>query len=467
MRILKKLLASILIIAIALSDCGNLTALATENSVSENTISENDIPAEETSENSTEAETETNIELPALHIGQISNGEQLPTAKDDSFSYDLPLSFTSSENLILFVNYDIEMASTYKEAGTLEWSILRGEKGLAVGSASLLNEADDWNGFETVTASPYFTMEKITDTEDAYHQMMALLPLEPSLLSDDKKSDETDDSSAQYDYFIRAAYYTQTENGKAETFYAAATIPFVPQDHTAVETDFPAEDVPDTESAPTDSIEEPSSVSENDTENGADTISGNAVEANSSVSDNDIQDVSEDSDTEDVEAEQTAETLSSLSENNITATDESQEPQNPDNQEPPLLEETNGKIILYQGIVTDEANILAEKDRIPMAPGDTQQITAAIEPAMTQANILWESSDETVATVTADENGSAVITAKAEGYARITASCQGMTASTVVDVVRDCPTRESIPYSASKHRHYCICQQDFAEGTLM
>lgn len=437
MRILKKLLASILIIAIALSDCGSLTALATENSVSENTISENDIPAEETSENSTEAETETNIELPALHIGQISNGEQLPTAKDDSFSYDLPLSFASSENLILFVNYDIEMASTYKEAGTLEWSILRGEKGLAVGSASLLNEADDWNGFETVTASPYFTMEKITDTEDAYHQMMALLPLEPSLLSDDKKSDETDDSSAQYDYFIRAAYYTQTENGKAETFYAAATIPFVPQDHTAVETDFPAEDVPDTESAPTDSIEEPSSVSENDTENGADTISGNAVEANSSVSDNDIQDVSEDSDTEDVEAEQTAETLSSLSENNITATDESQEPQNPDNQEPPLLEETNGKIILYQGIVTDEANILAEKDRIPMAPGDTQQITAAIEPAMTQANILWESSDETVATVTADENGSAVITAKAEGYARITASCQGITASTVVDVVRD------------------------------
>ena len=51
--------------------------------------------------------------------------------------------------------------------------------------------------------------------------------------------------------------------------------------------------------------------------------------------------------------------------------------------------------------------------------------------------VTWESSDETVATVNADGNGTATITASAEGFARITASCQGITASAIVDVVHD------------------------------
>ena len=32
---------------------------------------------------------------------------------------------------------------------------------------------------------------------------------------------------------------------------------------------------------------------------------------------------------------------------------------------------------------------------------------------------------------------------------------------------RDCPTWGSIPYSVTKHRHYCICQQYYAEKTLI
>jgi hypothetical protein len=32
---------------------------------------------------------------------------------------------------------------------------------------------------------------------------------------------------------------------------------------------------------------------------------------------------------------------------------------------------------------------------------------------------------------------------------------------------RDCPTWRSIPQTTTKHRHYCICQQDFADRTLI
>jgi hypothetical protein len=32
---------------------------------------------------------------------------------------------------------------------------------------------------------------------------------------------------------------------------------------------------------------------------------------------------------------------------------------------------------------------------------------------------------------------------------------------------RVCPTQGSIPYTTTKPRHYCICQQDFADRTLI
>lgn len=72
-----------------------------------------------------------------------------------------------------------------------------------------------------------------------------------------------------------------------------------------------------------------------------------------------------------------------------------------------------------------------------MESGDTLQFTAEMEPAMPEADILWESSDETVATVSAGTNGSVTVTAIAEGYAKIIASCHGITAFATVDVVTD------------------------------
>lgn len=434
MRIIKRMFASILTIAIALGDCGSMAVFAEETAVvSENSISENDTETPETTE---AIETPEITELPALQIGWISDGETFPSA-DDTFSYNLPVSFETSNHLILFTNYTIEAILKTEDGGSLEWSILRGEKGITPGSASLLNTADDWNGFAAMPVSPYFTMENLADAENESSQMIALTAKESAFVTDNNASGETEDASETYDYYIRATYYPETENGESEILYAAATIPFVPQDHTAAKTDVISEDAPDMGNTQTNPTQEPISVSENTAEHAVDTISENSPEDASSASENEIQDTAENTETK-----QPAEAPSTLSENtSISSVDEpqgaSQASQDTDAQESSLLEETDSKIILYQGIGTDDENILTEKERIPMAPKDTLQITATIEPAMTPTNILWESGDETVATVTSGANGTATITAKAEGYAKITASCNGITASAVIDVVPD------------------------------
>ena len=141
MRIIKRMFASILTIAIALGDCGSMAVFAEETAVvSENSISENDTETPETTE---AIETPEITELPALQIGWISDGETFPSA-DDTFSYNLPVSFETSNHLILFTNYTIEAIFKTEDGGSLEWSILRGEKDITPGSASLLNTADDW-----------------------------------------------------------------------------------------------------------------------------------------------------------------------------------------------------------------------------------------------------------------------------------------------------------------------------------
>ncbi|MDE5718397.1 MAG: Ig-like domain-containing protein, partial [Lachnospiraceae bacterium] len=326
----------------------------------------------------------------------------------------LPVSFETAENLILFVNYDIELTPEAKETGTLEWSILRGEKELEAGSTSLLDEEDDWNGFETVSSSPFFTMEEIADTESAYYQMVALAPKEAV-------GDET------YDYYIRAAYYQDTEEGKCEDFYAASTIPFTPQKD--ADADGITEDASDPEEFPSDSASEDTSVSENSAAD--DTLSGNNLTEDDTLSTDmsGIEDPSENTDSENTVAEQAVEPVFTLSENSIAGKEGSELP--------PLEAEPSGKLVLYKGAGTEDENILTEKDQITIASGDTQQITVKAVSEMTQAAFLWESSNDTVAKVTADENGTATITAFAEGYAQITVSCRGITASVVIDVVLD------------------------------
>lgn len=435
----KRWLASVLTLAIALGECGGMTILAaedtaaTESAVSENTTTADHIVSEETpplSETDTafEAEeTDSEPELPALHIGQIPEGEKLPDADDETFAYDLPVSFETADSLILFANYAIEVPGA-EDIGTLEWSILRGEKGLEPGSINLLDEEDDWNGFEEVPSSPLFAMEEIEDAESAYDRMMALAPKDTAI--EDAKS---------YDYYIRAAYYPEIETDQHASFYTAVTVPFLPLEDTLADSEETPEKTPDTEEIPVSDVADEVSVSENNADDTASTVSENSADSKEEdITDElpEAQDEPENAadDTEDTAAGTNAEadTVSTISENSTTADVSALAEGN----EPTLEAETEGTLTLYQGTADEETAI---KDRIPMAPENTLQITAKDTSETLQADITWESSDETVATVAAEANaaGTATITAKAEGYARITASCRGISTSAVVDVVPD------------------------------
>ncbi|MDE7177308.1 MAG: right-handed parallel beta-helix repeat-containing protein [Lachnospiraceae bacterium] len=442
MQHMKRWLAAVLAVTLTLSDCGAMTVLATENddtsisSVSENNAVSDETPSDQTdatevgSEISEEYEDSVSeIELPALHIGQIKEGEGLPSPTDSAFLYDIPVSFGAADHLVLFANYSIDTALETGK-GTLAWSILRGEKGLNPGSPALLNEEDDWIGFETVSASPFFVMEEITDEESQYYHMIVLAPAETSSAVDTIASNETEEPPENYDYYIRAAYYPETDNGKAESFYAASTLPFVPQK--AADTEQNPEDTSVIDEIPADAV-----TDEIGSENSADTVDGEISENledspddAAAADESDAENTLEDTDEGSAESDQTTEDISTLSENNNSIQPKADE-------QPPLEEESDSILILYKGTEIDWTNILEDKERLTMSPGDTQLITAAIMPETTQADILWESSDETVAAVTTNEDGTATIEAFAEGYARITASYRNITASVIVDVVLD------------------------------
>lgn len=428
----KKWLASVLALAITLNNCGGFTVLAMEDAVpTESAVSENNMFEEATSLPDIEAasetdEAETETKLSTLHIGQIPEGENLPASDDDTFPYDLPVSFETTENLILFTNYTLEEMSEDAENGsTLKWSILRGEKGLPAGSVSLLDAEDDWDGFDEVSSSPCFTLEAIEDKDSAYDRMMSLAPGGTVL-------DET------YDYYIRAAYYPETEKGTTEDFYAAATIPFMPfytndaeqeqetENQEAVEM-ISENHMPDYETVSSNELPVETSLSENHTDTVDSDISEESPADTLSATESSDEDTLEKAVFENVMINQTEEADYSLSENNVLTTSATPSA----NSDTALLTDAwDGKISLYQGTA-----IVDDKESIPLTPGDTLQISAKTAPETAPSDILWESSDEEVAAVTADTNGTATVTASAKGYARITASSRGITASVVIDVV--------------------------------
>ena len=94
-----------------------------ETGSDDETVSGNDTALE----NGTEKQEEK-AELPELHIGQINKKETFPDPEDSSFVYDQPISFETSDSLILFVNYGIDVKPEVVENGILCWNILRGGK---------------------------------------------------------------------------------------------------------------------------------------------------------------------------------------------------------------------------------------------------------------------------------------------------------------------------------------------------
>ncbi len=448
-----RLLAAALAMAVALGECSGITALAAENAAAlERTVSENNISVEEEptvndvqakeddapsisldvldagEEQNPLPDTDTIPEtgkpdraetLPALHIGQISDGETLPSS-DEDLIYDLPVSLTADEKRILFVNYGLETTLGYDGAGILEWSILRGEKGMEPGNTSILDEEDDWHGFETVPASPFFVMEEMTDTQSGYFPMMSLSSVETA-------------GDGSYDYYIRAAYYPETEDGKAEAFYSAATIPFVPQSDTVTNEGQTSEVPAGTEE--NSSVSENSSASENSTVSENSSASGNStVSENSSASGNST--VSENSSSAEANADTAVDDFSkdTLPEEDVLIADKS-------STIPVVLAPVMSNELSREAEKADVTSVILDKtETLTMQPEGEAQLTATVTAAPSGADIpplLWESSSESVASVTAGENGTATITAVAEGYARITASCGGKTASITVDVVPD------------------------------
>lgn len=440
MRTRKKWLVSMLAISMSISmtlgNCSGITVFAAENdaeiemSVSENDtemmvdensgstsnempsdhefISEGEIEIiededkEETNSQEDEiigSEAGAEMDLPALHIGQIPKGEQLPAPTDSDFVYDLPISFEISDCMILFVNYDQDSMLEQEENGTLVFSILRGEKGRAAGSTSLVNEEDDWIGFETVSDSPYFILTEYDDTENDYYKMAELTA-----------KDADDDT---YDYYIRAAYYHGAGSNENEAFYAAATIPFLHQDDTDVDinTDEIQDTMPDAETDYSDVMQDDISAKEDGQEDvsEAEPIKDEMIEEE--IIEEEI--IEEESDTDSL-PENTADTQNYEADNTINEISSFADSAD-------MQQQTKDSI----GVLT------LSTESVTLHCGDTFKVSATVVPADISAEILWKSGDETIATVDAD----GTIQAVAEGTARIAAECGDMTAAVNVQVV--------------------------------
>lgn len=422
MRNMKRWLASVLIITMVLGDGGVISAFATETgttsetSVSDNnggnadefiieneTIKDNDDLSTDQTGNTDDTETgfvqnetadsELKTELSALHIGQIKKGEELPDANDSKFAYDLPVSFETSDDLTLFVNYNITTMPENEENGTLVWSILRGEKGMTAGSTSLVAEEDDWTGFEVVSDSPYFTMKE--SEESGRYKMIELAP-----------KDAVDHGS--HDYYVRAAYYLGTGKHQDEAFYAAVTVPFLPLNDDA-DIDNAQDDTTDEEDDRTDiisdDISDDMSVTEDTDHAGqeeSESLNNESADITPAAGENDIELILEESVSEN-SADITVMEDAAVSENDVPE---------------PHSKESIGVLTL-------------SAENVTLHPGDTFFVSATIAPEDPSASILWKSSADDVAAV--DEKGT--ITAIAEGVARITAECGDMTASVKVEVV--------------------------------
>lgn len=416
MQMMKRWFAFMLTISLVCSNCSGITVYAQEETVAaEESVSENngenpvaDEPkeydfnevynpsveekAQHTEETpSVQDKTSDSItdtpELPSLHIGQLRKEESFPDSEEIEFVYDVPVSFELSDHIILFANYSL-LTLPEDGDGTLIWSILRGEKGMAKGSVNLIREEDDWTGYETVSDSPYFTLTQNDDAKSEYYQTAELSAKDTAVLD-------------TFDYYIRAAYYCGTDDNLDETFYAAVTIPFLPLED--IDTNLIQEDAADTAKNDTDSISENNYIAQ-------DTVIEEYPETEPT------QDIFP----EEVSNKQTHEdtTDTAVPEINRTIQDLSATSENESSTVPQQTKETIGVLTL-------------NKEHVTLHPGDTLSVRATIVPADILAKITWTSSGDDVATV--DSTGT--ITAVSEGTVCITASCNDMSASVNVKVI--------------------------------
>lgn len=196
-----------------------------------------------------------------------------------------------------------------------------------------------------------------------------------------------------YDYYIRAAYYLEKEKKQDEKFYAAATVPFLPKENL---------DTPDAEEDFADEEQSDMSIPEDADEENA--LDGTLAQDGAEEMTEDTGDAEREMETADAgrfETGSEGEEVSSVSANDVR----------------PAAEEAITELILSETNIT-------------MHPGETKQIGVKTVPENVPVSISWGSGDKAVATV--DETG--LITAKAEGIVRITAAYGDITAAAVVTV---------------------------------
>lgn len=411
---MKRWLALLLTIPMALGDCGSVTVFATEAAITDEDV---EIPGADVEIPEAEAETQSSdlSQLPVLHIGQIKEEEEFPYTDDSEFVYDLPVTFETSDSVTLFVNYSLDGILEKEEQGTLIWSILRAEKGTQEGSANLIDEEDDWIGFDTVPDSPYFIMTENEDEDGSYYKTVKLevmdakaalddsvLDEEAVIVTDDEADDEVAVDNEAYNYYIRAAYYLESEEETNKEFYAAATVPFLPEEDADID-----EEQDDTLNE--EELDE--SMTQEDASTAEDTVEDEMNDDETALEDSDIDNSSED--TETIAADETGDEGSGSFEGDNAG------------------QETDKKV----------SGLKLDKKKLTMHAGERQQVTATIEPEGISAEISWKSSNEEVATVisngvtASDGIGTAQIRANGTGSAQITAECNGITAVIKVDVV--------------------------------
>lgn len=418
MRKARKWIAPILALSMVLSDWGSSAAYALPEggAAGQESVSENAIDTIDTEE---AADADGSIGLPAIHIGQVGEGEPLPDPEDPDLLYDQPISFDLSDSVVLFTDYSLNGSAEAAGEGTIVWSILRGEKGMPEGSRNLTGEEDDWNGYETVSDSPYFTMTENDRQDDPFYQTVTL-----AAVSAENTAGGSPDAKDDL-YYIRAAYYPGEGQEQAEDFYTAVTVPFVPvadapqseSENRVTDAEEPEqEEQPEGEETDAGRTQEELTDSE-ETETESDRIQEEPSEAGENDADlpQDDEGAEEAADTGSVSENAAFEAADAA----LTA-DEAADVTAPD------------KEVIESELVRPTVTIDQTPVKDPLEPGDTVQLTAVVEPSGLPSGLVWKSSDTDVAAV--DAQG--MVTAVKEGQAQITAVCGDASASVRVEVLR-------------------------------
>lgn len=143
-------------------------------------------------------EEEADVLCGFLHIGQTTDMEEQPRFDTEGSGFDMPVYLGEDSQVRLFAGWKRADEDTpeYLCKGTLTWSILRGKKGTEPGTAALADGEDDWEGFETVSASDWFAFSEDGNEDSLFYKTLTIAAQDLEYLEEEE----------DYDYYVRAAF---------------------------------------------------------------------------------------------------------------------------------------------------------------------------------------------------------------------------------------------------------------------